>query len=307
MIFKEKPRRIFMDEDSQPITTEEKLDIVLSPAFYWVKKTTLPLQSLRKVTRLLPSIFEDQLPEGEYSYHAQHYDGSFILFAYNDGKILETLAAKGIKPNQINHVYLAQNEFFDIEMPIAIDEHNVLVSLDGIVIKLPANLTDSSQSLELSNGQNFKERIKLSRYKDTFDSKTLKIFVGLVTMLIVLFGFEWWMYSQKNTVLEKRKKAMFDKYELKLTMIQNRAILQGLDDTYNVQLKLRDAIASILTMHLNKDELLTSLQIDKRKLYVKIDGILPSRQTSFVATLRKAGISARSKLNSKSLYLEIEL
>ncbi len=68
MQFNRQHKILFLDPNYPAVCGDEKVDIILSPSLYWIKKISLPLNSLREVRTLLPSIFEDMLPDGIYSY-----------------------------------------------------------------------------------------------------------------------------------------------------------------------------------------------------------------------------------------------
>ncbi|MDQ7066925.1 MAG: hypothetical protein Q9M40_02365 [Sulfurimonas sp.] len=72
----------------------EKVSIILSPSLYWVQKLSLRVKYVREVKKLLPSIFEDMLPAGQYSYSAYKRGDDFFIFAYEDKAILKLLQDK---------------------------------------------------------------------------------------------------------------------------------------------------------------------------------------------------------------------
>jgi len=132
------------------VEAEQVFDIILSPSLYWVKHVSIPVKSLSEVKKVLPSLFENTVPKGKYSYYAYEDKGTYIVFAYDDRKILATLLQKGITSEQINRVYFAQSEFHDIKEAISIDEECILDVEDHVVVKLPKEFVSTSKPLELS-------------------------------------------------------------------------------------------------------------------------------------------------------------
>jgi hypothetical protein len=89
MKFRRDTTTLFLDPASKEqliYDTSKKVNIILSPSLYWVKKMSLPVTNVREVKKLLPSIFEDSLPVGHYSYTAYKHGEDFMLFAYEDKK-----------------------------------------------------------------------------------------------------------------------------------------------------------------------------------------------------------------------------
>ena len=84
MKFNTQLKTLFLDPHSEIEHTDEKVNIILSPALYWVKRQTLPVKYIRDAMKLLPSIFEESVPEGHYSYSAYKDGDTFVLFAYDD-------------------------------------------------------------------------------------------------------------------------------------------------------------------------------------------------------------------------------
>ena len=94
--FRSKADAFFVDTDSPACTLEGPVNVILSPSMYWVKRVKLPVKYLREAKSLIPSLFDENLPEGKYSYSAYKDGDSFLIFAYNDKEVLDRIAEKGI-------------------------------------------------------------------------------------------------------------------------------------------------------------------------------------------------------------------
>ena len=305
MRFKTNAKKVFIDTSSAAISTDEMLDIVLSPAFYWVKKIHLPRQSLRDVKKLLPSLFEDTLPEGTYSYHAYKKDDDYVIFAYDDTAVLAQLAEKDISPAQINQVYFSQSEFEDEGTPISLDGNNVMLYKDGIMLILPAALAEEAKPLHLDQNSRSKQRVELARYRHIADAKSLTWFIALGTVLIILFTMELGMTSAQNGELSLAKEALVKKYELKPTMLQNRAVLNRLEGTHTQQIKIRQVLARIFELQLQKGELMVELSVKKNGIFASFKSISDLRKKQLADALKKEGF--KIKKHGKSAIWKIEV
>ena len=108
--FKSKAKAFFVDIETPPYEGSGSVNIILSPSTYWVKRVDLPVKYLRDVRSLMPSLFEEHLPQGKYSYYTYKDGESFLIFAYNDKEVLDLMAEKNITSANIRNVYLAQSE-----------------------------------------------------------------------------------------------------------------------------------------------------------------------------------------------------
>ena len=124
--YKKQIDTIFLDTNSNDFTNKESVNVILSPSLYWVKKVSLPVKYLRDVKPLLPSLFEDILPDAVYSYFVYKSEEEYFIFAYEDKKIFNLLNSKGIPASHVNNVYFAQSEFGGVDGAIKIDEKNSL-------------------------------------------------------------------------------------------------------------------------------------------------------------------------------------
>ena len=71
--FRSKAKAFFVDVNSPSYLLEAPVNVILSPSMYWVKRVTLPVKYLYEVKSLIPSLFEENLPEGKYSYSAYRW------------------------------------------------------------------------------------------------------------------------------------------------------------------------------------------------------------------------------------------
>ncbi|MDD5203369.1 MAG: hypothetical protein PHH41_09530, partial [Sulfurimonas sp.] len=171
--FNTKYKTVFIDPKSPHYEVDDKVDVILSPALYWVKKLTLPMKYVRDVKKLLPSIFEDVLPAGHYSYSAYKSGEDFFVFAYEDKYILDTLTQKGIIPSNIANVYFAQSEFEQTDEAIKINDEESIYFKDEILILVPSAFVTPSKTLDLETLIHSQHTIALAQFGHIVDNKSL--------------------------------------------------------------------------------------------------------------------------------------
>lgn len=307
MIFDSSSQTVFVDTDTPPLQSDATFNVILSPSYYWVKRLALPVRYLHEVKKLLPSLFEEILPEGKYSYSAYRDGEEYLLFAYNDKAILDALGEKGIKPAQIKKVYFAQSEFGGSETPIALEGNSVLTRQNGVIIKLPSVLVEGAQPYDMAAHKLSKQGVELARYAHIADRKSQMLVVLFMGLLIVLFAFEWTITVLKASEIDKERSALFEKHGLQQTLMQNRAVLNSLEKRYERQIKIRTLTAALLGITLQKEESLQRYVVEDSKMTVEFALTSSARAKAFTAALKRADAEYKEQYENGILRLEVVL
>ncbi|MDF1878178.1 hypothetical protein JHD46_00840 [Sulfurimonas sp. SAG-AH-194-C20] len=308
--FKRSTNAVFLDpKSSETISCEKgkKLDIILSPRLYWVKKMKLPVSSVREVTKLLPSIFEDSLPLGRYSYYAYKSEDEFILFAFEDKKILDLISQRGISSSEIGSIRFAQSEFNSLEHGVSINDKECIYLQDGLLVLAPLSWVHESKDIDLSELELSKYTIKLQQFGHIVDNKSLYKVGGVLVAFVVILLVEIFITSTKIGSIEEKREALFTKYKLQATMIQNRSTYAKYSKIYKTQTKLREAIAVFLTLPLKATQKITLLEYKNKKLFVSISGIKKGSETVFLSKLNAKKLKYKTFFSAKSMKVELSL
>jgi len=313
--FKKVAPIIYVDVTSKLELDEQKLgakkvDIILSPSFYWVKEQSLPVKSVREAKQLLPSLFEDTIPEGSYSYlvyKSPEKDGSFVMIAYSDKFILDTLNEVGIKSSQIRNIYLAQNEFDKLDGSYRVDDEHVIIVKDGIVSQLPLMLVPTSEELNLQDLKLSKRKIELVKFAHIIDPKSIFKLSAFVFILVLIVAAEYGMRSYEVKKLEAKKEEIFEKKHLKSTMFQNEALANKLKKRFKKQTKIRNYIETILKMPLEQSEMISYLEVKSKKIVVEVALENKSNRSKIEKYLKSKKMKIKTKMKKDSLKVEITL
>ncbi len=305
--FRSKAKAFFVDVDSPAYLLEAPVNIILSPSMYWVKQVALPVKYLYEVKSLIPSLFEENLPEGKYSYSAYKDGENFLIFAYNDKDVLDLLADKGINSANINNIYLAQSEFDTIDAPLKINEKSILSLQNGVVVKLPSALAPDAAALELENHTFSKQTIHLTRFNQIADKKSQMVFAMILGFLIVMFVAEWLITSSKvSTVLEKQAN-VFSSHNLPSTSFQNEAIHAKLNTTFERQSRIRDILNLALTIKLKPQEQLEHVTLEKNKIIIEIKTASEASGAKSLTKLKKEFKRTSESFKNGIYTMEIQL
>lgn len=253
-----------IDKHTGKIEVEDKINIILTPSFYWVKRAYLEVKFTSMALKYAPSIFEGILPKGDYAYYAVKTKKEYIFFAYDPDEIISSLQAKGIQASQIAGIYFAQNELLNITNPIQCNSKDALVVHNGTVLQVRKYLVDESslkhsldEIKELS-----KHKVTLHKSSVTHSLKELAPILFVLGLLIVLYAVQlFFTYSQQQKV--QSQPSVFREYSLPATFMQNSSIEKKLRKSFKAQKSFRKLIFAILKLPLSQRQRIENLSYEK--------------------------------------------
>jgi hypothetical protein len=285
----------------------QDINIILSPSFYWVKKIVLPLKHERDVKKLLPSIFEEILPKGVYSYEVYKKEDYFLAFAYEDKKILEFLAARGVSTAKIANICFAQIFFSEADLPLRISDKRTLVMQDGILLIVPSSWHKSAKEFYIDERVFPEHTIVLEKFNHIVDKKKIYQIGYIVIFIALLLSVELFMVQQSRDEILAAKEEVFSKYNLKPTMIQNESMAKGYNALHEQQMKFRSTIATVTNLQLRQNEKIDSINYKDRKVHVIFSGVSKSSFGHIADVLKMKNIEYKLDFKDSMAILEVQL
>lgn len=307
MKFNKNRKAIFLDPNGEKFELEEKVDVILSPSLYWVKKMPLPVKNVREAKKLLPSIFDDTLTEGHYNYSVYKQEDEFVIFAYDDRVILATLAEKGISSANLGEVHFAQSELSSTEGALKINETQSIYVKDEIVILLPSGWIEESGELNLEDITLSKHTIALAQFGHLIDNKSIYKITAVLVVMIALVITELFITSKKVDEIITLKEELFTKAKLQPTMFQNKAMLKKYTSLHTEQTQLRDVMGTIISLKLKNDEKLTKIDLKKKLLSADFTKLSPQSVAMITKELKAKNIKFTSSEKSESWHMEVKI
>ncbi len=302
--FKKPQQALFLDPDLDvEIAKEGGIDVILSPALYWVKRFTLPSVPLKEAKKLLPSLFEEFLPQGEYRYYGYFDEDRFVGFAYDEERIKAVLESKGVPLSRVDKIYFAQNELDKDALPCKIGEW-VLAEVDGVVIKLPASFASQAKALDPRLKPHTAHKITIERYTKLIDRKTLYGVLGVCMLFLAAYGAEFYKLHIQRIEIEKAKGELFSRYGLLPTTFQNEALLKKYEKIDTRQRKIRSLLAEVLRMPLPKGVYLSDFRLHKKRVQLLFVGV--ERKEALLKRLKRLK-EMKSVYHDKSKKLQVEV
>lgn len=306
--FKQAAETVVLDTDVTLRTAADtKYNIILSPSLYWVKRVTLPLKYVHEVKKIAPTLFEENLLDGNYNYFVYKEEETFLVFAYEDSKIIALLSQKGIALQNVAFLSFAQFTFKDLQAPLKITPQKVLVKKEGIVLLLPADWYDDAKPLESYKLTASKPTIHLEQFSHIVDSKTLYKVISILGLFIVVLLGEYYYYYKQGEQLETARSELFTSYKLKPTLMQNKAILSHYEKIDAKQKKLREYISYFLKAPLQKNQKITTIFYSDALLRVTIEGVNKKSVKALLSKLYKAGVDVNLRSAKDKTIVEVKL
>ena len=308
--FKQNAKVIILDPHSSETPAykpEERVAVILSPSLYWVKKLSISVKYLRDLKKLLPSIFEEILPDGNYSYTAYKEGDEYFAFAYKDREIIDLLKARGIPLGNVASIHFAQSELQHLQKPYRLNSKEAIYVQNGVVVLAPLEWFESTENLDVNNIALSNKTIQLQQFNHIVDNKSLYKLASLMLFFIVILGVEIFITKTKINSLESKKSSIFHEYNLKSTMIQNRSILQKYEKIDKEQRSLRKYTALFLKMKLKNGESLKLLEYKNKRLHAVFEGVDKTRVSLLTRELAKQSKAINIKQNGTTLDVEVKL
>jgi len=236
-------QKYFLTKTSQ-IISDSKVDLILSPEFYWVRVFEIPVKSKHDALDVLPTLFEDVLPQGEFSYHViKEEKQKYLCFAYENKNILECIKKSNLNLSQINNIYFAQTEFKEISRFVS-GKNAFMYSLDDILIKVPPILIQDAINIDqvLDTHKVSAHKVKIKFYSSLINSKLIYTFMSIFAVLITLNVFKYVVYNKNISILEVKSAQVKKSYNLPRSMLETNSVVSKMKRKIIKGTKLRESL-----------------------------------------------------------------
>ena len=303
-------KTLFINRQEEISLGDEKVNIVLSPAFYWFKSEMLPVKSIAQAKKLAPSIFDGTIPDSQYSYHVMKHDDNFWLFAYDDAFIVAKLTQLGIKASQINQIYFAQSECYGLIEALGIDDNFALVSNENILSMVPLEYLDNvTSSKEYFLKHSFtKEHISLNFFQNSFiDEKYIYRLIAVSVVFIIIYFANYMILRQDLRQVLGEQYAISQKYKLPATSFELNGLKRSLKTKEKQQLAYRQNVKKLLSLSLQAGEYVKKIDISDKKASYEIIMKNAKRAEAISAVLKKSFHITSAKVIDKTFYVGVAL
>lgn len=262
-------QNVFLDGVTFYTNIHDDVDVFLSPKFYWVRKLSLPFNSVSKALKIVEDFFSDILPEGEYKYKIIKKDDEFLMFAYQESVILDTLKKSGIDISFVNKIFFIQTEIDNMEI-INIGHDELLYNKDGVLVKLPASIFDeNTESVYLGDIiqdiQKTKSYITIDSNNGFVDSNVLKKIIFILSILVVFYFIEYLLIRSEVSKIVSSKNIATSKYNMPSSNIAFNSLMKTLEKKKQDSIQSRTDLHYLLSLSLKSDDYLKEVTVKTHK------------------------------------------
>lgn len=291
-----------------PISPDESVNVVLSPAYYWFREVVLPAGNAQQAKKLAPSYFDSVIPAGAYEYLAIAQKEAFWLFAYDPVLIAEAISDAGLRPSQVHAIYFAQTECTKMQAPKRINEETILIINDGHIGRVSSRYAQADEDIDTFLNQNARSRYKIpvSLYRSGWLSdKQLSRLTLIAVAATLIYAINYFQLRAQFNQQELKVQTLRKLYKLPETSFQLESLIRSLEGRKARQLKLRHVFRQLTLLPLRKGEAVTQFSMDEKKAQLQITLEDAKRADTLKAELEKFARVASSQVKEKIYYVSI--
>ncbi len=267
-------KRLLVHKDMPNITTNENIDIILTPQFYTFLKEELGVKFAYQAKQIAPSLFDDYLDKSkEYQFFVYKCEEYWCFFAYDIDEMSLFLESRGLKKYQIGKIFFAQELSDKLDNAINLGEKTALKTIDNIVALVPKrlmgskyiykdlDLKDLSLNHGISIGSSFGSLIPLKQ--------TVAITI-LLTILSTIFILEGNRVKSSIADSEEKEELLISKNSKLSSSRIRKSILAQYEPIDKIERLKRDTIEDISKL-LSSNSHLKELTVDEKKVSAVIE------------------------------------
>lgn len=300
LVSSKEAEKIFLTSNTELTDIPDKIDIIVSPEFYWVRKFEIPVKTEAQARHVLPTLFEDIVEEVSIlTYQViKLEDNEFLCFAFNNKRIYDAIKELEIPTSNISSIYFAQNECKNFKA-FHIDGLVFMYTHENILVKVPSNIqVEEAIPLKriLENIKLSSNKLQIKLYNDVISTKFYYTLFIIFGVLIVANFFKYFSYSNEideiNARIETTKKAS----KLPASMLQVESILKRYNSSVKQENRKRESIAYIFS---NTKFDLKSLYYDKGVIYLEYLSVNKKQLETFLSKKFKNFSIKQTPINAK--------
>jgi len=245
---------------------EEKVNIMLTPQFYTLKREELPVKYSYQAKKIAPSLFEGLLEEaGSYEYFVFKDNGQWVFIAYDPEKIRKFLESKGIFHNNLSKTFFVQQIENIFEKPVILTDKEVLISIDGNVVFLPKEILGKESTASAFDSSIVPKKGVLLSHKNSgfISNKETIVLTWIFIMFAGVFFVEGRHYNLSFDVQQKEMHELLEAYPALQSKVQRESIAFKYRTIDTKERKKRETIKTLASM-IFKGVALTSYHMNEK-------------------------------------------
>ena len=264
-------KTIFLQKDIKfTIDTNEYVNIILSPEFYWVRIFDIPITSQKEAFRALPNLFEEFFNTDGYRFYIKKLeDNKYLSFAYSEEEIKSAIKNAGLLIKQVLNIYFAQNELN--QYPLFKVENRAFGYQDGILVKIPPNLSNGMelQSVDFETIKLSKHSFLINNSSKYIDNKSAYILSAIFILFSLVIFLKLFIIKNETNNYPKQIENIKKEYNLMPTLFQTNSMIKEYIKVENNYKKFRQALEYLIDFKKSFDGILGKIEFKNRVLIIE--------------------------------------
>ena len=279
--------------------TDEDINIILSPEFYWVKIFSSQVKSKKDFKSIVPTLFEEFINIENKKYHIiKLEDEKYLCFAYDEQVIIDGIKSSGLSSTQVKNIHFAQIEFASLVSHtngVCLKIDNICLGFSNdILVQVPIQLqVSNSNGYNISSLELSKENIIIHQGSKYISPKNSYYISILLVILSLTFILKTILLQFTISALDSEIDTIKKEYKVPSSNIQMRSIIKKLKRLSKSQLKLRSTIKYIFDFRVKGK--IVYLRYKNKQINIKYDGEDTSRFISYLQRKYKKVTSSNEK------------
>jgi len=252
------------------VSLDHRVNVMLTPQFYTMKKEELPIKYLYQAKKIAPSLFDGLLDEqGNYEYFVFKEESVWVFIAYDPEEIKKFLSTKGISAEYLSKLFFAQQAKYAFAQPVVLSDKEALMTIDDIVVLVPKSILSEEHPRAVFN-EDFmpKSGISLPGNNHALISRKEAIALTVIfSIFAAVFFIEGWQYSRSLKVEQKVMQKLLEAYPALQSKMQRESISLKYRTIDSKERKKRETIKTLAAM-IFKGVTLTTYHMDEKHFKV---------------------------------------
>ena len=289
---------LLVHRNMDKVSLDHRVNVMLTPQFYTMKKEELPIKYLYQAKKIAPSLFDGLLDEqGNYEYFVFKEEDKWIFIAYNPEEIKEFLKLKGIFGEYLSKIFFVQQIQHAFAQPIALSDKEVLMTIDGVVVLVPKTVLSGELKTAIFD-ESFTPKSGVTLHGNgnaLISKKEMIVLSSLFIVFASVFFIEGWQYSRSMKVQKKEMQELLEAYPALQSKMQRESISFKYRTINNTERKKRDAIKTLAAMifkgvtltayHMDEKHFKATFTCDNTKTAAKVEAL--AKKSNFKVTSAK--------------------
>jgi hypothetical protein len=275
--------------DIERLPDVPRYDLMLSPQFYVSKRENLAVKYPFQAKKLAPSILEEVVGEGAFSYEVFREGDDWVFVAYDLEALSDFLASKGGSIDRVRRIYFAEQAKEKFDPPVDLNDREALALINDTVTVVPKSLmTQTEHFAVFDEGFRPEKSFDIKRtHRSVLDTRLSVTLAAVIAALGVVYIVEGYRYQRALDHADDALAALAQAHPSLQGAYARESIHKKYAALDTEQRAIRDRIKAIAFLT-GKETRIEHLSVDSKGYEVRLSLPKKPRVTASIKKLSKA-------------------